>query len=402
MICCCCHEWILLERKQGLTQNREARSLEDGRGSCAASTPTLVVVAAAAGAVARVHNLRIIKWIDFCLILSELHRQSFSTQNCKSLPSFSTQNYQNPSFLQDPTLRIPSFLQDPKLQILSLSTQNCESLSSGPQKIHESFLQLPICNTWFVDCLLAASKDKGWIQPTNDNTCPIQSSSTSVIPNTWNHCVCVCLCVDCLFVCAQLFIRLSFFVFVFLADVQQQAISHSNIAIVCRERERERRGRKLLLLGFGDRRSFAKSLSDRKLARSLSLSLVVVVVVVLVVLGGGVWFFFFFFFPAVVGKSGRDWRCRGSRCCRCVLSRPWSPWWKIRRTWSTNSQPARFVSVVLLSLSLSLSLSPKSLFLATSLSLIWDGSPSELTFWGLNLLLLFLLLSDIPFLHSEK
>ncbi len=204
MICCCCHEWILLQRKQGLTQNREARSLVDGRGSCATSTPTLVV-AAAAGAVARVHNLRIIKWIDFCLILSELHRQSFSTQNCKSLPSFSTQNYQNPSFLQDPTLRIPSFLQDPKLQILSLSTQNCESLSSGPQKIHESFLQLPICNTWFVDCLLAASKDKGWIQPTNDNTCPIQSSSTSVIPNTWNHCVCVCLCVWTVCLCALSF-----------------------------------------------------------------------------------------------------------------------------------------------------------------------------------------------------
>ncbi len=215
MICCYCHEWILLQRKQGLTQNREARSLVDGRGSCATSTPTLVV-AAAGGAVAWVHNLRMIKWIDFCLILSELHRQSFSTQNCKSLPSFSTQNYQNPSFPQDSTLRIPSFLQDPKLQILSLSTQNCESLSSGPQKLHESLLQLPICNTWFVDCLLAASKEKGWIQPTNDNTCPIQSSSPSVIPNTWNHCVCLCLCV-CVCVCG-LFVRVrsAFHPFVFL------------------------------------------------------------------------------------------------------------------------------------------------------------------------------------------
>jgi hypothetical protein len=64
--------------------------------------------------------------------------------------------------------------------------------------------------------LLAASKEKGWIQPTNDNTCPIQSSSPSVIPNTWNHCVCLCLCV-CVCVCG-LFVRVrsAFHPFVFL------------------------------------------------------------------------------------------------------------------------------------------------------------------------------------------
>jgi hypothetical protein len=82
--------------------------------------------------------------------------------------------------------------------------------------------------------------------------------------------VCLSVCVDCLFVCAQLFIRLSFFVFVFLADVQQQSISHSDIAFVCREREREKRKKTTPTRVWGSQ-VFRKELV-RSLARSLSLS----------------------------------------------------------------------------------------------------------------------------------
>jgi hypothetical protein len=72
-------------------------------------------------------------------------------------------------------------------------------------------------------------------------------------------------------VCAQLFIRLSFFVFVFLADVQQQAISHSDIAFVCRHRERDKRKKTTPTRVWGSQ-VFRKELV-RSEARSLSLSL---------------------------------------------------------------------------------------------------------------------------------
>jgi len=102
--------------------------------------------------------------------------------------------------------------------------------------MNPSFSYLSATLGLWIACLQQAKKKDGYSQQTTTpvpyNHHHLQSYPTREII----ACVCVCVyvCVDCLFVCAQLFIRLSFFVFVFLADVQQQAISHSDIAFVCR------------------------------------------------------------------------------------------------------------------------------------------------------------------------
>jgi hypothetical protein len=100
--------------------------------------------------------------------------------------------------------------------------------------MNPSFSYLSATLDLWIACLQQAKKKDGYSQQTTTpvpyNHHHLQSYPTREII----ACVCVCVCVDCLFVCAQLFIRLSFFVFVFLADVQQQAIFHSDIAFVCR------------------------------------------------------------------------------------------------------------------------------------------------------------------------
>lgn len=237
MICCCCHEWILLQRKQGLTQNREARSLVDGRGSCATSTPTLVVPAAAR-AVAWVHNLRMIKWIDFCLILSELHRQSFSTQNCKSLPSAPKTTKILPSFRTQHCESLPFFrTQNCKFFPSALKTVN-PFLQDPKNSMNPSFSYLYATLGLWIACLQQARKKDGYSQQTTTpvpyNHHHLQSYPTREII------ACVFVCVCGLFVC----VRSAFHPFVFLClrllSWRAAAINLSQRYCFCLSRERER------------------------------------------------------------------------------------------------------------------------------------------------------------------